>query len=88
MTNRKVYGDGEAASIVMQKFTPTASDVILIRLPDNIDRSQMQAFADQFNSVAMQTGCSVVLTTDGVDVEMFSAEAMNELGWFKQPKGE
>ncbi len=81
MSDRKVY-EG-TARIAFQKLSPTNKDVVLVRMPDDIDYKQMQLVALQMQPLHDEFGCVVIMTTDGVDVEMFTEAAMNELGWFK-----
>ena len=84
---RKVYGPNEAARVAMSKLSPTAKDIVLIRTPDNLDYRQMALLAEQFRPMCEQTGCAIMFTTDGTDVEMFNEKEMNELGWFKLHEG-
>ena len=84
---RKVYGPNEAARVTMSKLSPAKNDIILIRTPDDLDFRQMALLAEQFRSICEDTGCAVMFTTDGTDVELFQEAAMNELGWFKLHEG-
>lgn len=84
---RKIYEPGESAQLAMQKLSPTEKDIILIRTPDNLDYRQLALLAEQFRPIAESTGCAIMFTTDGADVEMFDEKAMNELGWFKLHEG-
>lgn len=76
----KVY---EQARVAFQKLSPTNKDVLLVRLPDDIDALQAELLAEIFQPLAKEFGCSVVFTRAGIDIEMFSEAAMNELGWYK-----
>lgn len=84
---RKVYGPNEAAQVAVQKLSPSEKDIILIHTPDNMDYRQMALLAEQFRHICESTGCAIMFTTDGTDVEMFSEIAMNELGWYKLHEG-
>lgn len=84
---RKVFGPNEAARVTMTKLSPAKNDIILIRTPDDLNFHQMALLAEQFKPVCESTGCAVMFTTDGTDVEMFGEAAMNELGWFKLHEG-
>jgi hypothetical protein len=76
----KVY---EQARIAFQKLSPTNKDLILVRLPDDIDPVQAQLLAEILQPLNKQYGCAIVFTRDGVDIELFKEAAMNELGWYK-----
>lgn len=84
---KKVYDPGEAARIAVSKLSPGPKDIVLIRTPDNLDYRQMALLAEQFRPVCEQTGCAIMFTTDGTDVEMFKEKEMNELGWFRLHDG-
>lgn len=78
--NTQVY---KQARVAFQKLSPTNKDIVLVRLPDDIDPSQAQSVAELFRPLTREFGCTIVFTRDGVDVEMFNEAAMNELGWYK-----
>lgn len=84
---KKIYQPNEAARVAMQKFSPTKNDVLVVRTPDNLDYKQMALFAEQFRAVAQETGCIIMFTTDGADIELFKEDEMNELGWFRLHDG-
>lgn len=84
---KKIYQSNEAARVAMMKFSPTNKDVIVVRTPDNLDYRQMALFAEQFRPVAQETGCCIMFTTDGADVELFNEAEMNEHGWFRLHDG-
>jgi len=71
------------ARVAFQKLSPTNKDVVLVRLPDDIDPSQASRVAETFRPLISEFGCSIIFTRDGVDIEMFNEAAMNELGWYK-----
>lgn len=83
MSDRKVYDAGEGAQIAFQKLSPKQGDVILVRMPDDVAYEQMYAVAQMLTPLKEKFGCDVVMTTDAIDVEMFTENAMNELGWYR-----
>ncbi len=84
---RKIYGPNESARVAFSKLSPTKNDIVLVRTPDDLDYRQMALLAEQFRPLCESTGCALMFTTDGTDVEMFKEAEMNELGWFKLHEG-
>jgi len=87
MSEKKIYDPNESARIAVQKLSPGPKDVVLIRTPADLDYRQMALLAEQFRPICEQTGCAIMFTTDGADVEMFNESEMNEMGWFKLHAG-
>lgn len=84
---RKIYQPNESARVAVQKFSPTKNDVLVVRTPDNLDYKQMALLAEQWRPIAQETGCIIMFTTDGADIELFNEKEMNELGWFRLHDG-
>lgn len=75
----------DQARVAFQKLEPSEGDVIAITMPVDMAYEQVLATVTYLQEIAVEFGCSIVILSQGADVQILPEEEMNKLGWYRKP---